>query len=899
MKFFSKFFKIFIFLIICDLSFAAATLPISSNYLNLAKNILISMNKIPKENRDLKNIKNMISKDVQFNGEITPVFSDNENIIVLWKHSSFKVMLVLSENDLDRGFKDNSFPPKTAIFSPGDFDFWLLLNKKIFDELAFNQQFLASWLLLENQVSENSLESLQSYIFNLDTPKDNYTLAAIIGEDKFFPDITEDDQELYFLNLPILHFNIATDEKYIFYCKVHDVAILKTLENYLEKFLADQNLKKIFQKAISLKINGIQNTKFVKANFLNDLKDVLNDISKKYDFSNIPLDNIEALTANITNFLLSNGITSFKDLKTCDEFLKNEIADRFYCAKTTAFFRDWREMKFLENWLADLEERCMNESRPIKIKVFGCSTGQEPLSYAFDLLNLGINNFKILSSDIDPKVISEARKMIYSENKFENLPNTIKDFILKNYFDSNDEKSFQIKYQNFFNERIFYTIQDITKPLSLENIDPEYKSPYDIVSVKNILLYLDKESTGKAVGLLKDIVAPYGIIVLKDKRYKASGFLSSVFNNFIGISDYIVMREPDFKSKKDMLKIFNLFKKNSPPQFFQYFYNYLKTNNYNDLKPELITLLESDHPENYHSQEALFDYYILNMNSVSSEKALKNICKTAPLRSMPYFLNFYDKFANDSLKNLIKKISQYYDETSTSTNEAELLKNTKNILKDFVYASIPDEFKVILAQTIAARDLSAFPQIQPSSDGTWLTMTLNFLDEALKLKYSDLVFDNKIQFFNHFTYLYVKEFDEKNKTYIKSILEDLQKINPENLSLSGRISLGKLCCLYGKTIFSNKERINLYNTALKFCTFNENELRLLSDKWYSDYYSIQFTSKADLAFNEDFKLEKAVLVTYLNEALDALEQSISARTVYGYSEVTLRKKITDKLKELQ
>ena len=118
---------------------------------------------------------------------------------------------------------------------------------------------------------------------------------------------------------------------------------------------ASSDQKKMFKDAFKFKLNTLRRADFSTENFLSDLNKVLEDISQKYNLDNIPDKHLPELIENIKIFLLSNNISSLKKLKKSENFLKYEIADRFFTAKTTAFFRDWREIKFLKKWLMDLD----------------------------------------------------------------------------------------------------------------------------------------------------------------------------------------------------------------------------------------------------------------------------------------------------------------------------------------------------------------------------------------------------------------------------------------------------------------------------------------------------------------------------------------------------------------
>ncbi|MBN2143116.1 MAG: hypothetical protein JW774_00685, partial [Candidatus Aureabacteria bacterium] len=371
----------------------------------------------------IEQLSEKLSAIPSLDGTLMPILCEKGRIIVLWDAVQFKIILVWSQIPfaLESGLSRQDFPENTRIFSPEDFDTWLLSDVELLDQVVKNADFLQKWIPHLNPESPLGPRQLLSYLFSIGRPQRHYNLASVLGEDKFFSGITENDQEFRFLHLPLLHFTLSK-KHVLYFCKIRDEKILENLPNLLEKYWADPSERAQFIQTFKTTLQSIQNTSFNEETFFNELKKILDKASQKYDFSNINPEIKQPLIRNIIIFFQSNGIAGFNDFRNAEDWFKKEVSEQFLMAKTTAFFRDWREMKFLYSWLIHLDKQCSQEKRPIKIKVFGCSTGQEALSYAFELLDLGINHFTILASDIDANVLAEAEQMAYSADKFQTMP---------------------------------------------------------------------------------------------------------------------------------------------------------------------------------------------------------------------------------------------------------------------------------------------------------------------------------------------------------------------------------------------------------------------------------------------------------------------------------------------
>ena len=92
----------------------------------------------------------------------------------------------------------------------------------------------------------------------------------------------------------------------------------------------------------------------------------------------------------------------------------------------THFFREHHHFEFLNSHAVPLFRRKIENGERIRIWSAGCSKGQEPYSIAMYLLDalpaLEQADFRILATDIDPRVIEHARAGAYDPREVEAVP---------------------------------------------------------------------------------------------------------------------------------------------------------------------------------------------------------------------------------------------------------------------------------------------------------------------------------------------------------------------------------------------------------------------------------------------------------------------------------------------
>ncbi len=184
-----------------------------------------------------------------------------------------------------------------------------------------------------------------------------------------------------------------------------------------------------------------------------------------------------------------------------------EMINRISTNKTE-FFREKAHFDFLINGIVpDLTKR--KPGKQFKLWSAGCSSGEEPYTIAMVLDNIKLKipnfKFKIYASDISTNVLIKASTAIYPNSLLPQIPVEFrKRYLLK----SKDR-----------NKEVFRISRDIRKNVeffryNLLNNKPPFKSGLDIIFCRNTLIYFDRPTQIKVIGMLYNLLNPGGYLLL-------------------------------------------------------------------------------------------------------------------------------------------------------------------------------------------------------------------------------------------------------------------------------------------------------------------------------------------------------------------------------------------------
>ena len=202
------------------------------------------------------------------------------------------------------------------------------------------------------------------------------------------------------------------------------------------------------------------------------------------------------------------GIAS-EDIGQYLEILRSDSGELDLLAKdllinVTGFFRDAKVFDFLaENIVPGLVRRQTHDA-PLRIWTAGCSTGEETYSLAMLFLEQIAAakrdvKLQVFASDVDPDAVASAREGLY--------PETIKADVsparLGHFFTTEDHGCRVVPE---LRTTVVFTVQDLLA-------DPPF-SRLDLVSCRNLLIYLRPEAQEKVISLFHFALREGGILLL-------------------------------------------------------------------------------------------------------------------------------------------------------------------------------------------------------------------------------------------------------------------------------------------------------------------------------------------------------------------------------------------------
>jgi chemotaxis protein methyltransferase CheR len=196
----------------------------------------------------------------------------------------------------------------------------------------------------------------------------------------------------------------------------------------------------------------------------------------------------------------------------------------------TRFFRENHHFDHLrDEVLPGLLARAKAGGR-VRIWSAACSDGQEPYSIALTVLSLMPNvadfDFKILATDIDPKILGLARAGAYDENSLE----TISPAMRKQWF---QEVNVQGRRKFQIDDRVKRLIT--FNELNLLGQWP-FKGLFDVIFCRNVVIYFDEPTQTKIWTRFAGQLHDQGHLYIGHSE-RVAGDAKHVFDN-IGITTY-------------------------------------------------------------------------------------------------------------------------------------------------------------------------------------------------------------------------------------------------------------------------------------------------------------------------------------------------------------------------
>jgi two-component system CheB/CheR fusion protein len=170
----------------------------------------------------------------------------------------------------------------------------------------------------------------------------------------------------------------------------------------------------------------------------------------------------------------------------------------------TSFFRDPQVFDFLAEKIVPDLIRSKAPDQPLRIWIAGCSTGEETYSLAMlfrEQITAAKRDIKlqVFASDVDPDAVAKARDGLYPET----IEAEVSTARLARFF-SKDDHGYRVLPE--LRAAVVFTVQDVLA-------DPPF-SRLDLVSCRNLLIYLRPEAQAKVIALFHFALRESGVLIL-------------------------------------------------------------------------------------------------------------------------------------------------------------------------------------------------------------------------------------------------------------------------------------------------------------------------------------------------------------------------------------------------
>lgn len=198
----------------------------------------------------------------------------------------------------------------------------------------------------------------------------------------------------------------------------------------------------------------------------------------------------------LTSLRDKKGFTDFQSFYqalVADQSLMDEFLDKM-TINVSEFYRNSSRWTVLEQKILP---NLLKHNQKLKIWSAACSTGDEPYTIAMMLSQyVDLSQVEILATDIDEKILSRARKGIYTERALKEVPEQLK----RKFFTAQDS--------------LYVIDEKIKKAITFKKhnlLSDPYPSGFDLIVCRNVLIYFTEEAKTTIYQKFNDALRPEGI----------------------------------------------------------------------------------------------------------------------------------------------------------------------------------------------------------------------------------------------------------------------------------------------------------------------------------------------------------------------------------------------------
>lgn len=180
---------------------------------------------------------------------------------------------------------------------------------------------------------------------------------------------------------------------------------------------------------------------------------------------------------------------------------ERQIALDLLTTNETHFFREPKHFDFLTE---EVSKRARS-GQPFRVWSAACSTGEEPYTIAMVLAAaLGESPWEIVASDISTRVLEQAMTGHYAIERAKDIPQPYLTRFCKKGVRS-QEGTFLL--ERWLKDRISFKHVNLNAPLPKQ-------APFDVIFLRNIMIYFNLETKQKIVSNLTPFLKPQGHLLI-------------------------------------------------------------------------------------------------------------------------------------------------------------------------------------------------------------------------------------------------------------------------------------------------------------------------------------------------------------------------------------------------
>ena len=200
----------------------------------------------------------------------------------------------------------------------------------------------------------------------------------------------------------------------------------------------------------------------------------------------------------------------------------------------TYFFRHSKQFNYLyEHILPEIMARGAGQGFKVKIWSGASSSGEEPYSIAITCREFfkGRPGWRVdlVASDINTEVIDEAKEGVFSERSIKDVPPKLKDKLFVPMVASEHKMWKEFRLSDTVTKSVRFTQHNLLKPFG--------ERDFDIIFLRNVMIYFDNESKQKVVDNVLASLKPGGYFFIS-----LSESLNDVRNDVTQVSSGIYQK---------------------------------------------------------------------------------------------------------------------------------------------------------------------------------------------------------------------------------------------------------------------------------------------------------------------------------------------------------------------